>query len=241
MSHKLLILLGQLTGLCQIESILQVPDTAYGNIYLQMASKVGLEKKEYPVSDKSRKGRERSTPAKDPVFPGQHEGEEVQFIFRQHPAVMRKYLILGLLIVLIGVAPLDLPIVYQYPWLSSLVGKFALVMLVVAIFIWIGRYIQWYYSCTIVTMERIIFIKQQGFFKREVDALFHGRIHALDYKTGGLYASLMGFGDLEYLTEVGNFYTHYVPHVVKIHEQILGVIRDNRDSDEWRNENYQVM
>jgi hypothetical protein len=196
-----------------------------------MATKVGLEKKIYPVSEKSRKGRDRSVPAKDPIFPGQHEGEEVQFTYRQHPAVMRKGLIVGLVLILVGVAPLDLPIIYQYPWLSSLSAKFAIAMLILALLIWTGKWLQWYYSCTVVTMERIVFIKQSGFFTREVEALFHGRIHALDYKVSGLYASVMGYGDLSFLTEVGNFYTHYIPHVAQIHEQILGVIRDNRDTD----------
>src|SRR6266576_3386736 len=34
-------------------------------------------------------------------FPGQHEGEKVQLVFRQHPLVMRKALILGLLVIVL--------------------------------------------------------------------------------------------------------------------------------------------
>jgi hypothetical protein len=40
-------------------------------------------------------------------FAGQHDGEVVQMLFRQHPLVMRKALILGLVVILVGVLPLD--------------------------------------------------------------------------------------------------------------------------------------
>ena len=67
---------------------------------------------------KTYSNREQPTqPAKNPDFEGQHEGEEVTLVFRQHPVVMRKALLKGLIVLLIALVPL-------YLWTStSLVGN----------------------------------------------------------------------------------------------------------------------
>jgi hypothetical protein len=49
-------------------------------------------------------------PMLEQLFPGRHEGEHVELLFRRHPLVMRKALILGLLVILVAVVPLDFQI-----------------------------------------------------------------------------------------------------------------------------------
>src|SRR4051812_21458712 len=102
-------------------------------------------------------------------FPGQHDGEEVEFLFRQHPLVMRKALIGGLLLILVGVLPLDFPQVYSSEALSSFFVKLALFVPLLVLGVWFYRWVGWFYTLYIVTDRRILEIKQKGFFNRKVD------------------------------------------------------------------------
>src|SRR6202044_346122 len=98
-----------------------------------------------------------------------NEGERVRFIFRQHPLVMRKALIFGLLAVLVGVVPLDFPYVYSSDALTATFTRIALFVPVIVILAWAYRWIGWYYTVYIVTDARIIEIKQKGLFDRQVE------------------------------------------------------------------------
>src|SRR6266568_5040476 len=89
-------------------------------------------------------------------FPGQHQGEEVEILFRQHPLVMRKALVFGLLVILLAVVPLDFPQVYSSDALSSFFTKIALGVPVLVIAAWFYRWIGWYYTIYIVTDRRIL-------------------------------------------------------------------------------------
>jgi hypothetical protein len=170
-----------------------------------------------------------TTAAVNPAFPGQHEGEEVIFTFRQHPAVMRKALIFGLFAIVLAVLPLDFPFIYSRDWIAPLILKIDLLVFFAVIGGWFYAWMKWYYSINIVTVERIIEIHQNSFFKRDVRALFHGRIHALDYKIGSIDAAIFHYGSIEIMTEVGNFSMRMIPHPERVHEQILEAIRNNRD------------
>jgi membrane protein YdbS with pleckstrin-like domain len=167
--------------------------------------------------------------AKDALFPGQHEGEEIVFFFRQHPLVMRKSLVLGLLAILVAVLPLDFPFAYNSPGLSSILVKVAVGVTVVVLAYWIYRYCLWYYSVFIITGERTVSIHHRSFFHREVRALFHGSVHSVDYTVPGLQGALFGFGNITVYTWVGNFPIDCVHHPEDLHQQLLEVIRNSRE------------
>src|SRR5687767_3682349 len=93
-------------------------------------------------------------------FPGQHEDEKVEFVFHQHPIVMRKALIFSLVAFTLSALPLSFWPLSNWPWWVLLGG------LLVAILIFIYRYIGWYFSIFIVTNERLIQIRQTGFFNK---------------------------------------------------------------------------
>lgn len=167
--------------------------------------------------------------AENPVFPGQHHGETVEFVFRQHPAVMRRPLIYGLVAIVLVIVPLDFPIIYSVDWLAPLLLKIVIGATLFVFAYWFYTWMKWYYSVFIITVERIVQIHQNGFFKRNVQALFHGRVHALNYTVGSFDAALFHYGDIQVLTEVGNFELKMIPHPAEVHERILEVIRNNRD------------
>jgi uncharacterized membrane protein YdbT with pleckstrin-like domain len=158
-------------------------------------------------------------------FPGQHEGEEVELLFRQHPLVMRKALIIGLLLILVGVVPLDFPQIYDSPGLSGFFTKVALIVPLVVLASWFYRWIGWYYTVYIVTDRRILAIKQTGFFNRKVDEWQLDGIQNVNYEIGGFQAVLFGFGDITARTYIGDLQMKTIHKPAEIHEQLVMAVK----------------
>jgi membrane protein YdbS with pleckstrin-like domain len=159
-------------------------------------------------------------------FPGQHQGETVKLVFNQHPLVMRKALIIGLLAIVMGVLPLDFPQVYASDAISGFFLKVALVVPVIVFAAWFWRWVGWYYSVYIVTNERIVEIKQKGFFDRAVEEWQLDRVQNVNYHVGGFQAVIFGFGDITIRTFIGDLVIPTVHHPVKIHERLQVLVRE---------------
>jgi uncharacterized membrane protein YdbT with pleckstrin-like domain len=158
-------------------------------------------------------------------FPGQHEGEVVEMLFRQHPLVMRKALIIGLLLILVGVLPLDFPQVYSSEGLAAFFTKVALIMPLVVLAGWFYRWIGWYYTVYIVTDRRILEIKQTGFFNRKVAEWQLDGIQNMNYEIGGFQAVLFGFGDITARTYIGDLEMKTIHKPAEIHEQLVMAVK----------------
>lgn len=126
----------------------------------------------------------------------------------------------GLLAILVGLLPL-----LAFP-LSNVALTIALVtpLLVVAFMFyhWIG----WYYSLYIVTNERIVDIKQRGFFNRRVSETGLDMISSVNYHINGFQAVLFQFGDINIQTYTGEVKMPTIYRPVEIHEQLLRTVRD---------------
>lgn len=158
-------------------------------------------------------------------FPGQHDGETVQFVFHQHPLVMRKVLIFGLLAILVGVIPLDFPQIYNSPHVAGFFIKVALVIPLVVLVAWVYRWVGWYYTVYIVTDQRIVEIHQKGIFNRRVEEWQLDAISNVNYHINGLQAVLFGYGDITAVTYIGNLEMKTIHKPVSIHEQLLTAVR----------------
>ena len=163
--------------------------------------------------------------AQEQDFPGQHEGEQVQFLFRQHPLVMRKALISGLFVIVLGVVPLDIPWVWTHETLAGWLIKLALVVPVIVLAAWAYRWLGWYYTVYLVTNERLILITQKGFFDRKVEEWQLDAITNVNYHIGGFQAALFGFGEINAKTYVGDVKLEYIHKPVEIHEELLEAVR----------------
>jgi hypothetical protein len=170
--------------------------------------------------------------ARNGTFPGQHEGETIYFVFRQHPLVMRKALIYGCLVILAVIVPLDFPFAYTVPGLASFLIKMDIYSVLAVFLYWFYRWCLWYYSVFIVTGERTVSITYKSFFRREVRALFHGSVHGVDYIVPGLQGAMFGYGNIVVYTWVGNFPIDCVHHPAELHEKILDVIRGSRENSD---------
>jgi len=159
-------------------------------------------------------------------FEGQHEDEEVLFIFRNHLIKMRKAFYLLLIPFLIA----SIPVLVWPNNLDNLWVAFGGLGLGILLFFyhWVG----WYFSIFIVTNQRLRQITQKGFFNRSVIDLGLSKIQNISYNVPGFSASIFGFGTLVVQTYVGDLYLEKVQHPEKIYTQLAEAIKKYAGADE---------
>lgn len=158
----------------------------------------------------------------DKYFDDQFDDEEVLYVFRKHPVVMRKGLVLGMLGPLIGVLPAAIdPNLGFNVFFGGLIGGIILGLLIMTPG-WIG----WYFSVFIVTDQRFIQITQKGLFHRAVNDLTLQQIQSVNYQVSGLEETLLGFGTIHMQTYVGDLVVHNLHHPAKIQKRIVSILRD---------------
>lgn len=155
-------------------------------------------------------------------FEDQLEGEHVLFIFRKHPVVMRRGLVLGLLGPLIGVLPAAIRPELGFGWFLGGLGAGC----IVGGLLFSPSWIAWFYSVFIVTDQRLIQITQKGLFHRSVVDLSLGQIQMVNYEISGLQQTLLGFGTIMMQTYVGDLIIHDVHHPSRIQRRLLKILRE---------------
>lgn len=163
-------------------------------------------------------------------FKGQFTDEEVLLVFKRHPIVMRKGLILMMIAILISAfvgmfmsrntetvgdffTQFFTPIFFGF-----IVGSVAL------FYYWIG----WHYSICIVTNQRFIQFTQKGIFKsRSVNDIALTRILSVNYEIHGMVETLLGFGTIIIQTLVGDFIIAKVPKPAETQADIVTAIKES--------------
>ncbi|HSX37144.1 MAG TPA: PH domain-containing protein [Patescibacteria group bacterium] len=159
---------------------------------------------------------------KPKYFEDQFDDEEVLFVFRKHPIVMRKGLVLGMLGPLVGIIPAAVKPDLGFGVFFG--GLLAGMLLGLVLFSpsWIG----WHFSVFIVTDQRFIQITQKGLFHRSVADIGLAQIQSVNYEISGLQETLLGFGTIKMQTYVGDMVIHDVHHPAKIQKRILNILRE---------------
>ena len=155
-------------------------------------------------------------------FDDQFDDENVIFVFRKHPIVMRRGLILAALGPLLGVLPAAIKPSLGFGAFFGGLGLGLLVGLILFFPSWIG----WYYSVFIVTDQRLIQITQKGLFHRSVVDLGLQQIQMVNYQIAGLQQTMLGFGTIMMQTYVGDLVIHDIHHPAKIQKRILHILRE---------------
>jgi uncharacterized membrane protein YdbT with pleckstrin-like domain len=169
-----------------------------------------------------------TTAGKVKYFDDQFDDEEVLFVFRRHPIVMRKGLIFGMGAWLIGPVYV-LILTYAQPNNPPSLGLFGLSLLasiIIGTLVFMPWYISWYFSVFIVTDQRFIQITQKGMFKRSVVDMSLNQIQMINYEVAGLQETLLGFGTIMMQTFVGELVIHDVHHPAKIQKKLIGILRE---------------
>ena len=153
-------------------------------------------------------------------FEDQFDDEEMLLLFRKHPVVMRRAIIVASVALLIGVLPALVWPTYLV-FFGGLAGGFILAFIVM-FYAWIG----WYFSVYIVTDQRFIQISQKGLFRRSMVDIGLDKIQIISYEIRGFQESLLGFGTIVVQTYVGELVIHEVHHPRKIQKQMSHILRE---------------
>ena len=153
-------------------------------------------------------------------FSDQFDDEEMLLLFRKHPVVMRKALVFGSLLLLIGVLP-----ALAYPTMLVFFGGLAIgliLFLMVFFYSWMG----WYFSVYIVTNQRFIQSTQKGLWKHSVVDIGLDKIQTISYEINGLQETMLGFGTIVVQTYVGDLVIHDVHNPKLIQKRMSHILRE---------------
>lgn len=160
-------------------------------------------------------------------FEDQMDDEEVLYVFRKHPIVMRKGLVIGSLGLLVG--PLyTLILTYTQPNDPPSMTFFYLSFLVsvlISALLFFPSWMSWHFSVFIVTDQRFIQITQKGFFHRSVVDMGLNQIQMVNFEVKGLQETLLGYGTIMMQTFVGDLLIHYIRHPAKTQKHLLEILR----------------
>ncbi|HSH55666.1 MAG TPA: PH domain-containing protein [Candidatus Limnocylindrales bacterium] len=162
-------------------------------------------------------------------FADQFDDEEVLYVFRKHPIVMRKGLIIGMVAWLVGPV-YTLALTYLQPdnlpsipfFFGSLIASILL-----GVILFIPSWMSWHYSVFVVTDQRLIQITQKGLFSRSVVDMGLNQIQMVNYEVAGLQETLLGFGTITMQTFVGDLVIHDLHHPAKIQKKLLNILREH--------------
>lgn len=154
-------------------------------------------------------------------FKGQYDDEEVLYVFRKHPVVMRKGLILFMVAILLGTIPS-----FIKPEFSYLYGGLA-AGFVLGIIVMFPSWIYWYFTVYIMTNQRFIQQVQKGFFKRSYSDIALKHVQSLNYEVYGVQETLLGFGSLMIQTYLGDIVIRDVHHPEKITNALFEILREH--------------
>jgi|ERR1700741_1565460 len=164
-------------------------------------------------------------------FTDQMDDEEVLYVFRKHPIVMRKGIIIWAIAMLVGpLYTVLLTIIYannpeKYPSPSFFFISL-IVSLVLSVVVFFPFWIAWNYSVFIVTDQRFIQITQKGLFHRSVVDVGLNQIQMVNYEVAGLQETLLGYGTIMMQTYMGELLIHDVHHPAHIQKKMLKILRD---------------
>lgn len=153
-------------------------------------------------------------------FEDQLENEDLIYVFRKHPIVMRKGLIFSMLAILGGTIPSLIKPEYSYLF-GGLAAGF-----IVAALVFMPYWITWYYSVYIVTDQRLIQITQKGLWNRSVVDIGLNQIQMVNYEVSGLEETMLGFGTIMMQTFVGDLVIHDVHHPARTQKKLLTILRE---------------
>lgn len=157
--------------------------------------------------------------AKPKHFKEQFEDEETLLVFRKHPIVMRKGLILASVGLLAGMIPALIEPTYGW-FFGGLAAGFGLA--VVLIFPW---WVRWYFSVYIMTDKR--FIQQtRGLLQVNVVDIGLDQVQMINYQIVGLEQTLLRYGTIIVQTYVGDLVIHEVHHPDEIQREMVHILRD---------------
>ena len=160
----------------------------------------------------------QATIDQNPDFEGQHEGEQLLFVFRRHIIAMRK----GFYSLLIPLAVTSIP---PLIWQDKL-ELFLLPIggLVLGLILFSYHFIMWYFTVYIVSNERIRQVTQRGLFGKDVVELRLAKIQNISYNIPGFFGEIFKSGTIVIQTFVGDLVINNVEHPDDIYNKLQDAV-----------------
>ena len=165
-------------------------------------------------------------------FEGQHEGEQVLFVFRRHIIAMRKAFYMLLIPFVISSIP---PLIWQDKlelFLLPIIG------LALGLLLFSYYFLMWYFTVYIVTNERIRQVTQKGLFGKDVVELRLAKIQNISYNIPGFFGEIFKFGTIVIQTFVGDLVIHKVEHPSEIYNKLQDAVH-NATTEHERKDPYE--
>lgn len=168
-----------------------------------------------------------TVPAKHRYFKEQFDDEDVKLVFRKHPIVMRRGLVIAMLALMLG--PLyTLALTYlntdNPPTMNFFFASF-LISFLLGLILLFPSWVKWYFSIYILTDKRFI---QQTRSLMQVNVVDIGleQIQMINYQIAGIQETLLNFGTIVVQTYVGDLVIKDVHHPAKIQKKMVHILRD---------------
>ena len=166
-------------------------------------------------------------------FEGQGPDEEVLHMFRKHPVVMRKGLVISSVGLLVG--PLLTTVLASDfgmrlfkmetpPTMGFFFGSL-LLSFVLGALLFFPSWMGWYFSIYLVTNQRFIQVYQKGFFHKSVADTPLSQIQSVNYEVSGIQETLLGFGTIVVQTYLGDIVMHEMHKPAETSRLITDVLR----------------
>ena len=169
--------------------------------------------------DPSTSSGQEKKETKPKYFKEQFDDEEVKLVFKKHPIVMRKGIVLASVGFLLGILPaLIKP---TYGWFFGGLGLSLLLGTILLLPWWV----KWYFSVYIMTNQRFI---QQSRSLLQINFVDIGleQIQMINYQIAGLEETMLHFGTITVQTYVGDLVIRDVHHPEKIQKEMVYILRD---------------
>lgn len=162
-------------------------------------------------SEKAVRPTKRDTAAARKERSGNFDNEDIIRVNRQFPIVMRRPLIYGMLILVVGLLPWAFAFGNMYSWAEQ-AAWWLIFCIIVLILYWLRTWVGWYFTVFVLTDKRVVMTRQKGLFDRTVSELALNNIQNVTYAMKGVQAAMFHFGDITIatLSGAGNFEMKYV-------------------------------
>lgn len=168
----------------------------------------------------------KEAPPKKRHFKQQFEEEDVLLVFRKHPIVMRRGLVLAAAGMVAGpIYTIILTYLHRAnpPSLGFFFASLGVSFLAACalLFPW---WVRWYFSVYIMTSHR--FIQQtRSILQVNVVDISLEQVQMINYQISGLEQTLLGFGTIVVQTYVGDLVIHDVGHPARIQGKMVEILR----------------
>lgn len=153
-------------------------------------------------------------------FEGQHEDEELLFVFRRHIIAMRK----GFYALLIPFVTTSIPPLLWQDKLELFLLPIGGLLLGLMLFSY--YYLMWRFTYYMVTTQRIRQVTQKGFFGTDVVELSLAKIQNISYNIPGFFGEVFKFGTIVIQTFVGDLVINKVEHPSKIYNKLQDAVHN---------------